>query len=48
MPHIFRKPRYRRQRRRIYNRHNRLPIKKNFFNIFKSGTIIYPLNSNIQ
>ncbi len=46
MPHFFRKPKYR--RRRIYNRHNRLPIKKNFFNIFKSGTIIYPLNSNIQ
>ena len=50
MPHIFGKPKYRRRRIRTNrpNRPNRLPTKKNFFNIFKSRTIIYPINSNIQ
>ena len=47
MPHIFRKPKYRRRRIRT-NRPNRLPTKKSFFNIFKSRTIIYPINPNIQ
>ena len=49
MPHIFGKPKYRRRRIRTNrpNRPNRLPTKKSFFNIFKSRTIIYPINSNI-
>lgn len=46
MPHIFRKPKYRRRKIRTNrpNRLKRLPTKKSFFNIFKSRTIIYPLH----